>query len=216
MLSSVSVHNYVLADIWNQGDFILFRSRASRRRMGFPAFTPVVAGVFPILLVNMSLSIAAIMKAFMSVYQAVRFGRNSGTNEMQSFWTYTPHSRLYSGSVVPTMWDEIRSSLPVICYDPAIHNASSQDGEACAVCLSEFEKGVDILQLPRCNHVFHRECVHKWLDHQQTTCPMCRCSLVSDDLTTRYMQRERELAEELILWYSNFHGSGLHGLWWQD
>lgn len=49
-----------------------------------------------------------------------------------------------------------------------------QDGvePTCAICLSDFEVDDDVLQLP-CNHVFHSECVCRWL-HRSRRCPM-RC-----------------------------------------
>lgn len=46
------------------------------------------------------------------------------------------------------------------------------DGEAsCAVCLSEFEEGDFLRQLP-CGHSFHRHCIDKWLKRNKV-CPLC-------------------------------------------
>ena len=77
----------------------------------------------------------------------------------------------------------------------------------CAICLSDFIRGDPIYILPRCDHIFHQNCMAKWLDQQQSTCPLCRSSLVSEDLSMRYQRREHELVDELIQWFSSLHGS---------
>ncbi|XP_042485585.1 E3 ubiquitin-protein ligase ATL6-like [Macadamia integrifolia] len=47
----------------------------------------------------------------------------------------------------------------------------------CAVCLNEFEDDETIRLLPKCDHVFHPECIDAWLS-SRTTCPVCRADLV--------------------------------------
>ncbi|PWA41182.1 zinc finger, RING/FYVE/PHD-type [Artemisia annua] len=47
----------------------------------------------------------------------------------------------------------------------------------CAVCLNEFKGHEALRLLPECSHVFHRECIDKWLG-LHVTCPVCRASLV--------------------------------------
>ncbi|XP_043708219.1 E3 ubiquitin-protein ligase ATL31-like [Telopea speciosissima] len=47
----------------------------------------------------------------------------------------------------------------------------------CAVCLNEFEDDEMIRLLPKCDHVFHPECIDAWLSNR-TTCPVCRADLV--------------------------------------
>ncbi|KAJ4964753.1 hypothetical protein NE237_016602 [Protea cynaroides] len=47
----------------------------------------------------------------------------------------------------------------------------------CAVCLNEFEDDETIRLLPKCDHVFHAECIDAWLCNR-TTCPVCRADLV--------------------------------------
>ncbi|KAK9732597.1 hypothetical protein RND81_04G008800 [Saponaria officinalis] len=46
----------------------------------------------------------------------------------------------------------------------------------CAVCLGLFEAGEALRLLPACGHVFHVDCVDRWLVGQ-TTCPLCRAKL---------------------------------------
>lgn len=47
-----------------------------------------------------------------------------------------------------------------------------EDDDTCTVCLSNYEEGESIRKLP-CNHVFHPDCIYKWLDINKK-CPMCR------------------------------------------
>ncbi|BAT80723.1 NEP1-interacting protein [Vigna angularis] len=43
----------------------------------------------------------------------------------------------------------------------------------CSICFQEFEDGELVRILPKCGHLFHLECIDKWLV-QQGSCPMCR------------------------------------------
>ncbi|KAF8406064.1 hypothetical protein HHK36_008144 [Tetracentron sinense] len=47
----------------------------------------------------------------------------------------------------------------------------------CAVCLNEFEDHETLRLLPKCDHVFHPDCIDAWLG-SHTTCPVCRANLV--------------------------------------
>lgn len=46
----------------------------------------------------------------------------------------------------------------------------------CAVCLNEFEDDETLRLIPKCDHVFHPECIDAWLA-THVTCPVCRANL---------------------------------------
>lgn len=76
-------------------------------------------------------------------------------------------------------------ALPVYSY----HGGDAKYQDDCAICLSEFEENEAVKAIPFCKHVFHQNCLDKWLS-VQVTCPVCRggVSTRSDD------QRRRSLA----------------------
>ncbi|CAI0391952.1 unnamed protein product [Linum tenue] len=53
----------------------------------------------------------------------------------------------------------------------------------CAVCLSEFHDGETLRFIPKCDHVFHPECIDAWLE-SHATCPVCRASFAPRDGST--------------------------------
>ncbi|RLN11390.1 hypothetical protein C2845_PM09G15170 [Panicum miliaceum] len=46
----------------------------------------------------------------------------------------------------------------------------------CAVCLGAVQEGEMVRRLPDCGHVYHVECIDRWLAAHRT-CPMCRSEL---------------------------------------
>lgn len=58
------------------------------------------------------------------------------------------------------------------CYRPA--RFLLRDEDVCPVCFEEFS--VTLRSTKPCGHLFHKDCLQKWLsDH--TTCPSCRAEL---------------------------------------
>lgn len=83
---------------------------------------------------------------------------------------------------------------------------SDKSGYQCPICLLRFsescEKDKTAVKLPDCGHIFHVECLTKWLNHT-SSCPMCRRDLPTDDphyeefkrQKKREKVREQELAD---------------------
>ncbi|KAJ7954642.1 putative Ring finger protein [Quillaja saponaria] len=49
-----------------------------------------------------------------------------------------------------------------------------EEEEICSVCLVEFDRENVVNKLSRCGHVFHENCIQRWLDKNHFTCPLCR------------------------------------------
>ncbi|XP_059644918.1 putative RING-H2 finger protein ATL12 [Cornus florida] len=80
------------------------------------------------------------------------------------------------------------------------------EGVECAVCLCKIEEGDEIREL-RCEHLFHRVCLDRWVGYRHITCPMCR-----DSLGRR--RRATELGEEVLVFKFWSFGSRDRELWW--
>nr|XP_043612798.1 probable E3 ubiquitin-protein ligase RHA4A [Erigeron canadensis] len=64
----------------------------------------------------------------------------------------------------------LKDKLPKVVFDEVLKAKDS----VCCVCLGEFELNEELIQVPSCKHVFHKECIHHWLQ-SNSTCPLCRC-----------------------------------------
>jgi hypothetical protein len=54
----------------------------------------------------------------------------------------------------------------------------------CLICLEDYDPEED-LRLLTCRHVFHRDCVDRWLETGRNNCPACRSQvrdLSNDDI----------------------------------
>lgn len=48
----------------------------------------------------------------------------------------------------------------------------------CSICLSAFQEGDSVRQLPKCGHAFHQACIDLWL-LRQNNCPLCKGDVVA-------------------------------------
>jgi hypothetical protein len=47
----------------------------------------------------------------------------------------------------------------------------------CLICMENYKFGEFKRELPKCNHVYHKKCIDKWLK-KKATCPICRDKLL--------------------------------------
>ncbi|GLT78269.1 hypothetical protein SLA2020_498090 [Shorea laevis] len=60
--------------------------------------------------------------------------------------------------------------------DSPIEHIVSQEDAECCICLSAYDDGVELRELP-CGHYFHCACVDKWL-YINATCPLCKYNIL--------------------------------------
>ncbi|CAO2832670.1 unnamed protein product [Amaranthus hypochondriacus] len=70
----------------------------------------------------------------------------------------------------------IIQNFPTFDYSAVKSSKIGNDALECAVCLMEFEDNDRLRLIPKCDHVFHPDCIDAWLVGH-TTCPVCRCNL---------------------------------------
>ncbi|KAL2491857.1 E3 ubiquitin-protein ligase ATL6 [Abeliophyllum distichum] len=71
----------------------------------------------------------------------------------------------------------ILETFPTFPYSEVKDHKIGKGALECAVCLNEFEDNETIRLIPKCDHVFHAECIDAWLE-SHVTCPVCRANLV--------------------------------------
>jgi hypothetical protein len=80
--------------------------------------------------------------------------------------------RTWSKSIPIANEKELEEKLPLRCKG-ADNESELKFGDNCSVCMEEIETKKLHREL-RCKHVFHPECVDKWLLERNATCPLCR------------------------------------------
>ncbi|KAI5647214.1 hypothetical protein M9H77_33219 [Catharanthus roseus] len=102
----------------------------------------------------------------------------------------TPSIRLNRPPIAAIL---IREFPPVMKFSDRIADVGDGGGDLpkiCAVCLYDFEGGDEEVRcLKNCKHIFHRNCLDRWIDHHQITCPLCRTLFVPSDLEDEFNQR---------------------------
>ncbi|XP_041020774.1 E3 ubiquitin-protein ligase ATL31-like [Juglans microcarpa x Juglans regia] len=72
---------------------------------------------------------------------------------------------------------EVIETFPTLVYSVVKGLKIGKGALECAVCLNEFAEDETLRLIPKCDHVFHPECIDAWLA-SHTTCPVCRANLV--------------------------------------
>ncbi|KAL2542753.1 brassinosteroid-responsive RING-H2 [Abeliophyllum distichum] len=82
--------------------------------------------------------------------------------------------------------------LTVMRYENNNNAASEDSSVECAVCLCRIDEGDEVREL-RCNHLYHRVCLDRWLGYGHRTCPLCRNNLKPPRLVADLHHAEAEV-----------------------
>lgn len=98
----------------------------------------------------------------------VLFGRNEGTLDdlMEPVRVTVDNEDLREFVVKKTYGDVTKEEL---CL--------SDKPEACSICMENFKEDDETAYVKICHHLFHDECIRKWLLTYNHRCPMCRKSV---------------------------------------
>ena len=59
-------------------------------------------------------------------------------------------------------------------------NKLTEDKKRCSICLENFKNGDDSIILP-CIHIFHAECIKKWMK-KKNACPICKSKIDNNEI----------------------------------
>ncbi|KAK7244303.1 hypothetical protein RIF29_39123 [Crotalaria pallida] len=84
-----------------------------------------------------------------------------------------------AGSEQPEHLCVIELLPPPVEYKIHVETSSCSDHE-CVICLNNFGEDDSCRVLPMCKHIFHSDCIDKWLIIH-ATCPICRKNVTKCD-----------------------------------
>ncbi|XP_027089614.1 probable E3 ubiquitin-protein ligase XERICO [Coffea arabica] len=76
----------------------------------------------------------------------------------------------------------VRNYLSLTTFETVAARLPQEESHnmSCAVCLKQLRKKNQVWELSNCRHIFHKECLDRWLVYDaRLTCPLCRTSLIS-------------------------------------
>ncbi|KAJ3679131.1 hypothetical protein LUZ60_017142 [Juncus effusus] len=80
-------------------------------------------------------------------------------------------------------FNSVGNSMTEIGTDQPDQHIISQEDAECCICLSGYEDGVELRELP-CGHHFHCICIDKWLCIN-AICPLCKYNILKPDFHAR-------------------------------
>ncbi|KAL0560193.1 hypothetical protein IC582_000590 [Cucumis melo] len=148
--------------------------------MGLSSLPAPSEGVLNVILVNTALSISMLKCIVRLILHMVGIRLSWPSSVVSSTDSFENSSEL-GDSNFGSSWNYLemfRNRYPRIRFDKV--KSSDCREHDCSVCLTQFEPESAINHLS-CGHLFHTECLEKWLDYWNITCPLCRTPLMSEE-----------------------------------
>lgn len=70
--------------------------------------------------------------------------------------------------------EEVIAQFPLVSFEK--DSSSATNDTRCVVCLADYDAGEVLRKIPKCDHLFHVQCIGTWL-RSHSTCPICRLVL---------------------------------------
>lgn len=126
------------------------------------------------------------VRGFFNLLQSSENGRITRTNEEGDLFILTERDNgaainiriVYGGGNLrrPSS-SPVKLNLDKNKYDEMIKDVefNGKSDESCVICQEDFKKK-DRLKITPCGHIFHSQCISKWLETEciRPTCPTCR------------------------------------------
>ncbi|KAI3838632.1 hypothetical protein MKX03_030398 [Papaver bracteatum] len=146
--------------------------------MGLSNLPAPADGVLCVILVNTAQSISIFKGMLFFILQIIGIHLQSSTESVQNS---SGQCDLHITS--DTLVEQLRKKIPSIPFSSLINGGNSDTRSElhdCTVCLNRFQPDSEVNHLS-CGHFFHKDCLEKWLDYWNITCPLCRTPLLSDE-----------------------------------
>lgn len=132
---------------------------------GYARVTPSMAIIIVVLIA------AFFFMAFFSIYirHCTTFTTGASVNPITA-------ARSRRATAARGLDPAVIQTFPTLVYSEVKGLKIGKGALECAVCLCEFEDDETLRLIPKCDHVFHPDCIDAWLV-SHTTCPVCRANL---------------------------------------
>ena len=105
-----------------------------------------------------------------------------------------------------TIVEQYKKLIPVIQFRKNNKEIDEFNTVECVICMDTFTNGAKVRKIPSCRHIFHDDCLMKWLSGAQQQeaqkCPMC-----NSDVTVEIL--EKAIEEEANAKKGGFLGLGI-------
>lgn len=132
-------------------------------------------------------------------------GRDDGYSVSFEFGTNDEPSSNIRGLSLTELSRYTTTSLFCDLQDGDDENLESKENddeapETCSICQEQLTPHSIIRKIERCNHIFHQECIEKWLS-EHATCPLCMQNVSEEEdesqRTNESLNNERERLNEV-------------------